>query len=188
MLLARDIKRGMIVNFNGVPCMIETIAVQSPSARGAATYYKYRARNLLTKQKVDITLRGGDGLDEADFQKRAVKFIYADGTHLHFLDQTDFNQYALPAGELAEESKYLTEELEGVLARIYNDECVGIDVPQTVALKITHCDPCVKGNSATGRTKPATLETGFVIQVPEYMAQGEVVKVDSRTGDFLSRA
>jgi elongation factor P len=188
MLLAKDIKRGMIVNFNGAPCMIETIAVQSPSARGAATYYKYRARNLLTKQKVDITLRGGDGLAEADFQKRPVKYIYADGTHLHFLDQTDYNQYALPADELEEESKYLTDELEGVFARIYNDECVGIDVPQTVALRISRCDPYVKGNSATGRTKPATLETGLVIQVPEYIAEGERVKVDTRTCDFLSRA
>jgi len=188
MLLAKDIKRGTIVNFNGAPCMIETIAVQSPSARGAATYYKYRARNLLTKQKVDITLRGGDGLDEADFQKRPVKFMYADGTHLHFLDQADYNQYSLPADELEEESKYLTDALEGVFARIHNDDCVGIDVPQTVALRITQCDPYVKGNSATGRTKPATLETGLVIHVPEYMAEGELVKVDTRTGEFLSRA
>ena len=77
-MIAKDIKRGHIVNYNGSPCMIETINVQSPSARGAATFYKYRARNLITKQKVDITLRGGESLAEADFQKRPVKFMYAD--------------------------------------------------------------------------------------------------------------
>jgi elongation factor P len=187
-MLAKDIKRGAIVNYGSAPCMIETISVQSPSARGAATFYKYRARNLISKQKVDITLRGGESLDEADFAKRPVKFMYSDGSQLHFLDQTDFNQYSLPAADLEEQSVYLTEELDGVVALIYNDECVGIDIPQTVALKITECDPYVKGNSATGRTKPARLETGLMIQVPEYLAQGELVKVDTRTGEFLSRA
>lgn len=187
-MLAKDIKRGLIVNYNGAPCLIESVNVQSPTARGAATYYKYRARNLLTKQKVDITLRGGDALAEADFQKRPVKFMYADGTHLHFLDQNDFNQHSLPAADLEEEARFLTDELEGVFALIYNDQCVGIDLPVAVALKITQCDPYVRGNSATGRTKPATLETGLTIQVPEYLEQGEMVKVDTRTGDFLSRA
>lgn len=187
-MLAKDIKRGLIVNFDGAPCMIETINVQSPSARGAATYYKYRARNLLTKQKVDITLRGGESLPEADFAKRPVKYMYADGTHLHFLDQADFNQYSLTADEVAEEAKYLSEDLEGISALIYNEQCVGIAIPQTVSLRITQCDPQVRGNSATGRTKPATLETGLVIQVPEYLAEGELVKVDTRTGEFLSRA
>jgi elongation factor P len=187
-MLAKDIKRGMIVNFSGAPCMIETISVQSPSARGAATVYKYRARNLISKQKVDITLRSGESLPEADFEKRPVKYMYSDGNHLHFLDQTDFNQHSLLVADLEEQAAYLTEELDGVVALFYNEECVGIDIPQTVALKITECDPYVKGNSATGRTKPATLETGLVIHVPEYLAQGELVKVDTRTGEFLSRA
>jgi elongation factor P len=187
-MIAKDIKRGNVVNYNDAPCMIESIAVQSPSARGAATYYKYRARNLITRQKVDITLRGGESLPEADFHKRDVKFMYGDGTHLHFLDQVDFNQYSLPTEDVEEEAQYLNAELEGVQALIYNDDCVGIMIPATVALRIEQCDPGIKGNSATGRTKPATLETGLVVQVPEYLSQGEVVKVDTRTGDYLSRA
>ena len=81
-MLAKDIKRGMIVNYNGGPCMIETISVQSPSARGAATYYKYRARNLVSRQKVDITLRGGDSLDEADFQRRSIRYLTPTATYL----------------------------------------------------------------------------------------------------------
>ena len=72
--------------------------MQSPSARGAATIYKYRARNLVTKQKIDIVLRGGESLDEADFERRPVKFMYADATHMHFLDQQDYNQYRPAAG------------------------------------------------------------------------------------------
>ena len=135
-MIAKDIKTGNIVNYNDAPCMIESITVQSPSARGAATFYKYRARNLITKQKVDITLRGGESLPEADFRKRPIKFMYADADQMHFLDQEDYNQYSLPKDDLAEESKYLTEDLEGVQALIYNDECVGIQLPVAVELKV----------------------------------------------------
>jgi elongation factor P len=186
-MLAKDIKRGHIMNYNGAPCMIETISVQSPSARGAATIYKYRARNLVNKQKIDIVLRGGESLDEANFERRNVKFMYADATHMHFLDQQDYNQYALAREEVEKEAPFLTDSLDGIQALIYNAECVGLQLPVVVELKVTQCDPGVRGNSATGRTKPATLETGLVVQVPEYLGQGEMVKVDTRTGEFLSR-
>jgi len=186
-MIAKDIKRGSVVSYGDAPCMIESVSVQSPSARGAATYYKFRARNLITRQKVDITLRGGESLAEADFQRRAVKMMYADAAETHFLDQVDFNQYSLPVEDLQDEKSYLTDQLEGVLALIHNDQCIGIQLPAAVELTITQCDPAVRGNSATSRTKPATLETGLVIQVPEYLAEGTTVKVDTRTGEFLSR-
>ncbi len=187
-MLAKEIKRGAIVNYNGAPCIIESVSVQTPSARGAATFYKYRSRNLITKQKVDITLRGGEGLDEADFQRRPVKYLYADASDMIFMDQENYEQYSLPKEDIEDESNYITEELEGLLALIYNDQCVGVQVPVAVELKVTQCDPSVKGDSATGRTKPATVETGLVVQVPEYLKEGEVIKVDTRTGEYLSRA
>lgn len=187
-MLAKDIKRGAIVNYRGAPCLIETISVQTPSARGSATLYKYRARNLISKQKVDFALRGTDGLEEADFQRRPVTYMYADASFVHFLDSRDYNQYSLPIEDMQEELNYLKEDLEGILALIYEDQCVGIQLPTVVELTVVECDPYVKGNSATGRTKPAKLETGAVVQVPEYLSQGEVVKVDTRTGDFISRA
>jgi elongation factor P len=187
-MLAKDIKNGMVVVYNDAPSIIETTSVQSPSARGAATLYKFRARNLVTKQKIDIVLKGGESLPEADFQKRSVKFMYGDATHMHFLDQEDYNQYSLTLEEIAGEVPYLTEALEGVQAMIYNDECVGLQLPTSVELRVIECDPGVRGNSATSRNKPAKLETGLVVQVPEYLSQGELVKIDTRTGEFLSRA
>jgi elongation factor P len=187
-MLAKDIKTGAVVSYNGAPCLIESIAVQSPSARGAATYYKYRARNLITKQKTDITLRGGDSLPEANFERRPIKLMYADATHVHFLDQADYNQVSLTREELAHELQFITEELEGLQLLVHDDQPVGVQVPQTVELTVVRCDPGVRGNSATGRTKPAELETGLVVQVPEHLAQGERVKVDTRTGEYLSRA
>ena len=186
-MLAKEIKTGAILNYNGLRA-IETVIVQTPSGAGAATLYKYRARNLITKQKVDIVLKGTDSLDEADFSRRPIKYMYADASDVFFLDQQDYNQYSLAKEDVAEEMQYVTEELEGIQALIYNEECVGIQLPVTVELKVTQCEPAARGNSATGRTKPATLETGLVIQVPEYLAEGEVVKVDTRTGEYLSRA
>jgi len=188
LMTAKDIKRGTVVVFNGAPCMIEGVNVQSPSARGAATLYKFRARNLVTKQKVDITLKGGESLNEADFSRREVKYLYADADECVFMDNLDYNQYNVKKEDIAEEMNYITEELEGIRALIYNDECVGIEIPTTIELKVTRCDPAARGNSATSRTKPATLQTGLIIQVPEYLEEGESIKVDSRTGDFIGRA
>jgi len=187
-MLAKEIKPGAVVNHNDAPHMIESVTVQSPSARGSATLYKFRARNLVTKQKTDITLKGTEGLDDADFHRREVTFMYADNEAAHFLDTADYNQYTLPRDEVAGELQYITEDLQGMLALIYNDQCVGIQLPTAVDLKITACDPAVKGNSATSRTKAATLETGLIVHVPEYLKQGERIRVDTRSGAFLARA
>lgn len=187
-MLAKEMKSGAVVVDNGVPIIIESVTVQSPSARGAATLYKFRARNLITKQKIDLTMKGTDNLPEADFRKRIVKMMYRDSEEVHLMDQEDFNQFSMPVADIEDSMLYLTEDLEGVYGLIYQDECVGLQLPSTVELNIAECDPAIRGNSATARSKPATMETGLVVQVPEYIKPGERIKVDTRTGDFLSRA
>ena len=185
---AKDIKTGTVVVYDGNPVVIQGITVHSPSARGAATLYKFRARNVVTGNKIDLTMKGTESLGEADFSRRNVQVMYSDATSMFLMDQEDFQQYELPLEDLEDQSPYITEGLEGMRALIYNDACVGLEVPVSVELLITQCDPGVKGNSATSRTKPATLETGLVVQVPEYIKQGERLKIDTRTGEYLSRA
>jgi elongation factor P len=107
--------------------------------------------------------------------------MYADTESAHFLDSADYNQYALAREDVANELQYITESLQGMLAMIYNGQCVGIQLPTAVDLKITRCDPAVRGNSATSRTKPATLETGLAVHVPEYLKEGEMIRVDTRS-------
>ena len=131
---AKEIKTGAVINYEGSPVMIETLSVSTPSARGAATLYKFRARNLITKQKVDITLKGGESLPEADFDRRDVKMMYTDPTHIHLLDQESYEQYSIELENVSQEMPYITEELEGMQALIYNDECVGVKVPSTCLL------------------------------------------------------
>ena len=187
-MLAKEVKPGSVVNYAGAPCMIESVNVQSPSARGAATLYKYRAQNLITKQKVDIAMKGTDSMELADFSRRPVKYMYADASHLYFLDQGNYETHSLRKEEVAEESQYLTEDVESLQVLVYNDEVVGIQLPAAVELRIVECSPGIRGDSATGHTKPAKVETGLVVQVPEYLNEGERIKVDTRTGQFLSRA
>ena len=187
-MLAKEIKTGEVVVYEDAPVIIESLNVQSPSARGAATLYKFRGRNAVTRQKVDITLKGTESLDQADFERRDVQVMFADATHLHLMDIENYNQYEVALEDVRDQIPYMPDGLEGVRALIYNDECVGIDIPATVELLITQCDPGVRGNSATSRSKPATMQTGLVVQVPEYITEGEKIKVDTRTGQFLSRA
>jgi elongation factor P len=188
LMQAKDIKNGTIVVWQDVPIVIESVSVQSPSARGAATLYKFRGRNVITKQKADITLKGGESLPEANFERRQVTIMFRDASHIHVMDQTDYQQYDVPLEDIEWERNFLTDDLAGVMALIYNDECVGLQIPNSVELAVTRCDPAVRGNSATSRTKPATLETGYVVHVPEYLKEGERIKIDTRTGEFLSRA
>jgi elongation factor P len=187
-MLGKDIKPGAMVVYNDAPCVIESMHVQSPSARGGTTLYKFRARNVVTKNKVDFAMKGTDVLPDADFSRRDVTIMFSDLESVHLMDAESYEQYSVARADVAEEMKWITEATTGIIAMIYNDECVGITIPASAALKITQCDPGVRGNSATGRTKPVTLETGVIIHAPEYIAEGEVIKVDTRTGEFLGRA
>ena len=188
MVPAKDFKRRMVVDIDGSPHMIEHIQVQSPSARGAATLYKVKARNLKTRSKVDKSFKGTDCLNEASFERRPVEYLYRDPDGYHFMDAMDYNQFALKPEDVEDFVPYMTENMVGVEALLVDDEVIGIEIPETVELKIIDTAPGVKGNSATGRTKPATLSTGHVIQVPEHLDSGVTVKVKTDTGEYLGRA
>ncbi|APW61030.1 elongation factor P [Paludisphaera borealis] len=187
MVPAKDFKRRMVVEIDGAPHMIEHIQVQTPSARGAATLYKIKARNLKTKNRVEKSYRGTDSLNESSFERKPIQYLYRDADELHFMDSGDFSQFTFRADELADQIPYMSENMEGIDALVVDDEVIAIELPDTVEMTITETAPGVRGNSATGRTKPATLATGHVIQVPEHLDEGTNVKVDTRTGEYLGR-
>ena len=188
MVPAKDFKRRMVVEIDGAPHMIEHIQVQTPSARGAATLYKIKARNLKTRARVEKAYRGTDGLVESSFERRPIQFLYRDPESFHFMDSADFNQFALSLEDVEEFAPFMSENMDGVEALVVDEEVIGIEIPDTVDLLVTETSPGVRGNSATGRTKPATLATGHIIQVPEHLDQGVTVRVDTRTGEYLGRA
>lgn len=184
---AKDFEKRMVVEIDGAPHMIESIQVQTPSARGASTLYKVRARNLKTRARAEKTFKGTDTLGEVSFERRGAQYLYRDTDVLHFMDGEDYNQFTIPVDELTEQLPYMTENMEGIESLVVGGEVIAIELPDTVELDIVETAPGVRGNSATGRTKPATLSTGHIIQVPEHLEQGVKVKVDTRDGAYLGR-
>lgn len=189
MIKACDLGKNGIVSINGAPFIVEELKISTPSARGAAAIFRFRFRNLITKAKLDQACHGDDKFDELDFEKRPVQFLYKeqDGAYA-FMDTEDYSQFSLNADDLGEQTGFLVEDMEDIKALFVNGSPVAIELPPNVTLTIADCEPTMKGQTVTARTKTATLQTGLSIQVPEYITPGETVKVDTRTGAFLGRA
>ncbi|MGZ8195764.1 MAG: elongation factor P-like protein EfpL [Methylosarcina sp.] len=188
MAKASDLKRGMIVEINGIPHVVKQIEVRSPSSRGASTLYKIRFNNMKTGQKLDETLKGDDFFKDADCVRAKVQYSYQDGNNYIFMNLDDYSQYSLNSEDLEGKVEYLTEGLEGIVALLIDDAILGIELPSSVILSIVETAPAIKGATATGRTKTARLQTGVEVQVPEYLETGELVKINTETGKFMSRA
>jgi len=185
---ASDLKKGSVVELEGGVYIARQIDKRNPSARGAATLYKVRFFHVQTGQKIEQTLKGDDFLKDGDLVKRSIQFSYREGDMMNFMDTKDYSQYTLNADALEEQSGFMTEDLDGMIALLVDGQIVGIELPQTVVLEITDTAPGIKGASATSRTKPARLSTGLEIQVPEYLESGESIRVNTANAKFLSRA
>jgi len=185
---ASDLKKGSAVEIDGDVYITRQIDKRNPSARGASTLYKVRFFSVRSGQKLELTLKGDDLLKDGDLTKRSVQFSYREGDMVTFMDTEDYSQYTLDADALEEQSGYMTEDLEGMIALLVDGQIVGIEIPQTVVLEITDTAPGIKGASASARTKPAILSTGLEIQVPEYLETGERIKVNTTNAKFVSRA
>lgn len=185
---ASDLKKGQVVEIDGEPWSVKQVESKSPSSRGAATLYKVRFTHARTRQKRDDSFKGEDFLKDADCQRVAVQYSYRDGDSFNFMNLDDYTQYCLDQAELEDQIEYLVDGLEGIYALLLDGEIAAIELPQTVDIQVVDTDPAIKGASATGRTKPATLSTGLVIQVPEYLDADEVARVSTKDGKFVSRA
>lgn len=188
MIKACDLKKSSIISIDGTPHVIENITMQSPTARGGSTIYKVRFRNVSTRQKVDQTYRGEDALQEASFDTKEVQYLYLDGERYTFMDLENYEQFELFKEDIEDCLPFLIEDMEGIKAVISDGKVLTLHMPDTIEMEIVECAPSAKGASVTARTKPATLPTGLVVQVPEYIEQGEVIRIDTRERKYLSRA
>jgi len=185
---ASDLKKGQVLDIDGRNILVKELDVQSPSSRSGSTLYKVRGIDIVSKQKYENRFKGDEVIQTVDFGRRAVQYLFQDADGCTFMDKETFEQYTLGVDVLEEELLYLGEELDGIVAMIADEAILGIVLPATVALEITDTAPGMKAASASSRTKPATLSTGLVVQVPEYLTNGELIKVNSGTGEYISRA
>jgi len=185
---ASELKKGFVVEIDGGVYVVRDIDIRNPSARGASTLYKVRFFNVRDGRKLEQTLKGDDFIKDGNLSRRSVQFSYREGDMITFMDIENYSQYTLSAEVLEDQTDYMTEELEGMIALLVDGEIVGVEMPPNVILEIIDTAPGIKGASASARTKPATLSTGLEVQVPEYLENGEHVKVSTTTGKFVSRA
>ncbi len=185
---ASDLKQGSAVEINGEPYAVKTIEVRNPTSRGASTLYKIRFAHMKTKQKLDDSFKGDDFLKDADCTKQMVQYSYQDGDIYNFMNLESYDQYALNSEDLEGQTEYLIEGQEGIIILLLEDVPLGIELPTAITMTIIETPPAMKGASATNRTKPAKLTTGLEVQVPEYIESGEIIKINSDTGKFMSRA
>ena len=187
MIEVSNFKKGQCIVYKDAPMVIVEVIFTTPTARGASTIAKTKLRNLKTGQLISDSIRTGDKFDEVDVEKRDCSYLYSDGSHWHFMDSESFEQFQLNADDLGDAVQYLKDGLEGLIAMSIEGTVASVELPHTVDLEVTECDPSIKGATAKAQLKRALTETGLEVQVPPYLEQGEIIRVDTRDGHFVER-
>ena len=185
---AFDIKRGNVVEYNGKVYQIRDIERSAPQGRGGNVTYRFIMYSVPGASKLDISVRADDDLKETELVRRAANFSYKEGDSFVFMDNEDYTQYTLDAATIGDAAGYIVDGAEGYYVQLIDDAPIGLQVPATITLEVVDTAPELKGASATKRSKPAKLNTGIEIQVPEYITTGERVTVNTVTGEFSGRA
>ena len=180
-----DFRNGMVLEIEGN--LLEMVEFQHVKPGKGGAFVRTKMRNVLTGRTLERTYRSGERLEEVRLIQEPYQYMYSDGDFYHFMHRQTYEQIAITPEIVGDTKDYLKENLEvGLL--FHEARVMRVDLPNTVDLKITYSEPGVQGDRAQGGTKPATLETGAVVQVPLFVNEGEVVRVDTRTGTYLERA
>ena len=179
-----EFKSGLKVMLEGDPCTILENEFVKPG-KGQA-FNRVRVRNLKTGKVVDKTFKSGDSVEAADVVDAPMQYLYTDGEFWHFMLPDTYEQYAAAANAVGEATKWLTEQ-DVCQVTLWNNEPLIVTPPNFVELEIVETDPGIRGDTASGGVKPAKLSTGAVVRVPLFVEQGEIIKVDTRSGEYVSR-
>jgi elongation factor P len=182
-----EFKKGLRILVDREPYTLAEIQVQMPSARGANTLVKIRARHVITGQLIDRTFKAGEKFEEPDLAFRTAHLLYTEGDEHHFMDQESYEQFTLSSDAIGESARWLSENVQ-VRSILFNGRVVGIEVPQFLEFDVESVEPSARGDTATGKVlKAAVLANGVTIRVPIYISAGERVRVDTGTGEFAER-
>jgi elongation factor P len=184
-ITTNDLKNGMTLNLDDGLFQVVEFQHVKPGKGGA--FVRTTLKNVRNGAVVDRTFRGGEKVERAMIDKREMQFLYREADDYVFMDNTSYEQLNVGPAALGEAAKYLVEGSAAVL-EMYTDEIVGIELPAAVELNISQTEPGVQGDRVSGARKPATLETGLVVQVPLFVEPGDRIKVDTRSGEYLTRA
>lgn len=185
---ANEIKKGLVIEQDNKKILIKNVVVQSPSSRSGSTLYKVTGSDIGNGQKFERRYKGDEVITPVEVSRRTVQLLFHDTESFTFMDSENYEQFILATDSLKDEALFLYDGLESISALISEGELLGIELPVTMSFEISECAPGMKAASSSARTKPATLTTGLVVQVPEYLTPGELIKINTETREFISRA
>ena len=180
-----DFRKGLKIEIDGKPLVIVEFQHVKPGKGGA--FVRTKLKNLETGQVLEQTFRSGAKVDKPDLEEKHVQYLYQEADKYVFMDNATYDQVFVASEYLADAIPFLQPNIEVGLS-FFNGRPIGVELPTFVELAVTHTEPGIKGDTATGATKPATLETGHVVQVPLFIEEGDTLKIDTRTGEYLERA
>ena len=184
MISTGEVKKGVIIELDGQLMKVLDWS-HIKMARGSAQV-RMKLVNVRKGDIVERTFQAGTRWPRARVEQRKVQYLYSDGDTFHFMDTETYDQFTVPAALLGDDARYLVENTE-VFVSSHESEILGVDLPVTVDLRVTQTDPGFAGDTATGAKKSATVETGLVVQVPLFVNEGDLLRVDTRTGDYVTR-
>jgi elongation factor P len=182
---ATKLRKGMLFKLNNE--LFRTIEVHHVTPGNLRGFVRVKARNLRSGAIADNKLRSEDTVERATLDERAMQYMYSDGTDYYFMDNDSFEQIHISGEALGDSVNFLIAEMV-IQVEFYGSEPVGIELPQTVDLLVQDTPPAIKGSTASAQLKPATLETGLVVQVPPFVSTGDRIRVNTETGEYLARA
>jgi elongation factor P len=187
MLTTGEIKVGSAFMYNSAPLIVQRMLGQKSGRAGMVT--RLRVKNIVTGQTQDLGLDAGEKFDDVDLDERIMKLSYIDGDNYVFMDQESFEQLEMSKEDLGDNAGYIVPEDDvDITITFYDGKPVGIKLPVNITRKITYCEPGVKGDTSGKSTKPATLDTGMIVQVPLFCNTDEMIVIDTRDGSFVERA
>ncbi|RWZ60104.1 elongation factor P [Halobacillus fulvus] len=185
MISVNDFRTGLTIEVDGSIWQVMEFQHVKPG-KGAA-FVRSKLRNLRNGNIQEKTFRGGEKVERAHIENRKMQYLYANGNMHAFMDMETFEQVEIPGDLLQEQLNYLKENMEAQI-QSYQGETIGVELPKNVDLKVVETEPGIKGDTASGGTKPATLETGLIVQVPFFINEGEVLTISTTDGKYVSRA
>jgi elongation factor P len=184
-LQATRLKKGMLINVE--QNLFRVLDVQHVTPGNLRGFVRVKMRNIRNGTLADQKLRSEDSVERATLEERQMQYLYHEGEDYHFMDTSSYEQIHISSEALGDSVNYLKPEMT-IQVEFYGEEPVGIELPQAVDLKVTDTAPGIKGATASAQVKPATLETGLVVQVPPFVNTGDLIRVNTETGEYLSRA
>jgi len=184
MATTSDFRNGMILDFEGALYELVEFLHVKPGKGGA--FVRTRLKNVVTGSVIDRTFRAGERITEARLERTKFQYLYSDGSSFYFMNTETFDQLGLPTEQVKSAKGYLKADLK-VIILMQGEQPIALEVPTFVELPVSSADPGLRGDTASGGSKPATLETGLVVQVPLFIQVGDVLKIDTRTGEYVER-